>query len=71
MLKTKICPFYASWPDAMINTHKLKLTLSRTYFYDSKGVRAIEVQLYESCLAETIKGAHDCVKSTLKASLRG
>ena len=30
----------------MINTHNLELPLSRTYFHDSKGVRAIEVLLY-------------------------
>ena len=30
----------------MINTHWLELPLSRTYFYGSKGVRAIEVLLY-------------------------
>ena len=31
----------------MINTHELKLPLSRTYFYGSKGVRAIEAFLYQ------------------------
>ena len=30
----------------MINTHKLELPLSRTYFHGSKGVRAIEIRLY-------------------------
>ena len=30
----------------MINTHELELPLSRTYFHDSKGVRAINVLLY-------------------------
>ena len=29
----------------MLNTHKLELPLSRTYFHGSKGVRAIEVLL--------------------------
>ena len=33
----------------MIITHKLELSLSRTYFHGSKGVRAIEVLLY-TCL---------------------
>ena len=32
----------------MINTHKLELPLSRTYFHGSKGVRAIEVRLYKA-----------------------
>ena len=30
----------------MVNTHKLELPLSRTYFHGSKGIRAIEVLLY-------------------------
>ena len=30
----------------MINTNELELPLSRTYFHGSKGVRAIEVLLY-------------------------
>ena len=37
--------YLLSWPGAMINTHKLELPLSRTSFYGSKGVRAIEVRL--------------------------
>ena len=36
----------------MINTHKLELLLSRTYFHGSKGVRAIEVLLYIVCNVE-------------------
>ena len=32
----------------MINTHNLKLPLSRTYFHGSKGFQAIEVLLYNS-----------------------
>ena len=32
----------------MINTDKLELPLSRTYFHGTKGVRAIEVLLYLS-----------------------
>ena len=32
----------------MMNTHKLELPLTRTYFYGSNGVRAIEVLLYFS-----------------------
>ena len=30
----------------MINTHLLEISLSRTYFYGSKGVQAIEVLPY-------------------------
>ena len=30
----------------MINTHKLELPLSRTYFHGSKVVRAVEVRRY-------------------------
>ena len=44
--KSKRYPYSASWPGAMINTHKLELPLSRTYFHGSKGVRAIEVLQY-------------------------
>ena len=32
----------------MINTYQFELSLSRTYFHSSKGVRAIEVRLYLS-----------------------
>ena len=38
---------YASLPGGMINTHSLKLPLSRIYFHCSKGVQAIEVLLYQ------------------------
>ena len=37
---------FAFGSGAMINTRKLELPLSRTYFHSSKGVRAIEVRLY-------------------------
>ena len=37
---------FASWPGAMIRTYWLEVPLSRTYFHDSKGVRAIEFLLY-------------------------
>ena len=39
-------PYYATWPGIIINTHWLKLPLSRTYFHGSKGVPAIEVIPY-------------------------
>ena len=39
-------PYCASWPGAMINTHKLELPLSQTYFHGPEGARAIEVLLY-------------------------
>ena len=38
----------------MINTHKLELPLSQTYFHGSKGVRAIEVLLYYVVYAKSI-----------------
>ena len=38
--------WFVSCPGAVINTHKLKLSMSRTHFHRSKGVRAIEVLLY-------------------------
>ena len=44
--KSKIYPYDASETGDMINTHYLELPLIRTYFYVSKGVRAIEVLLY-------------------------
>ena len=35
-------PYFATFPGVMINTHKLELPLSRTYFSGPKGVRVIE-----------------------------
>ena len=37
---------FASRSSTMINLHWLELPMARTIFYDSKGVRAIEVRLY-------------------------
>ena len=34
---SKIYPYYAPWPGAMINTHYLELPLSRTNIHGSKG----------------------------------
>ena len=44
--KSKIYPYYVSWAGAIINTHKLEQSLSRTHFHGSKGVGAIEVLLF-------------------------
>ena len=38
--KSKKCPCNASRPGAMINTHKLELALSQTYFHGSSTVLA-------------------------------
>ena len=47
-IPSKRYPYYASCPGTMLNTHKLDLrTMSQTYFHGSKGVRAIEVLLYD------------------------
>ena len=43
--KSKRYPNYASLLGAIINTHMLELSLSRTNFYGSKGVRATKVLL--------------------------
>ena len=43
----KINLYYASYPGAMNNIYQLELPLSRTYFYGSKGVRAIEFLLFK------------------------
>ena len=43
--KSKIYLYFAFGSGAMINTHKLELPLSRTYFHSPEGVRAIEVRL--------------------------
>ena len=43
---SKRYPYYASYPGAMINTHKLELPLYRASFLGSEGIRAFEVLLY-------------------------
>ena len=39
-------PYYASSPGAFINPRWLELPLATTNFHGPKGVRAIEVRLY-------------------------
>ena len=51
--KSKIYVYYASRPRAMVDTHLLELSLSRTYFHSSKGVRVIEVLPYMYCLNDS------------------
>ena len=50
----------------MINTHLLKLPLSRTYFHGPKGVRAIEVRLYSNFFIVGIQSVkHSTVTSLM------
>ena len=45
--KSKRYPYYAPWPGSIINPQWLERPLSRTNFHSPKGVRAIEILLYD------------------------
>ena len=53
----------------MINTHWLKLLLSRTYLHGSKGARAIEVLYIEFRVSKLMKIDSFCERTILNKTI--